>query len=315
MVNALKKNLSPLPVGKYYKSTKKSTRPRHQANTDRSDLEAEMVRALGALRSLRSKKKLSVEKRRETHFLSNEEKLKWIKDYLDTETAVTRTWVQAAEAAIMQEQEHMRNVEKARSTATKTETPFEEMFNAMGDSLSDLASSKDQEDGEDEGDDEEDIELGKLREDDEPGWVMGTISKTVQHRMEIFQQQHMRLEELTQPGWGQAADYFSERDMKYGTTELKVPAVVRPQTDTTAATPSPTTFGELMLVPDMVPRQSKMPQVMSRQGRSQLRLGLEKAQADNHIVSLMPDAVPDSSWMEIAMRLQPVTIYPSIWPR
>jgi len=56
----------------------------------------------------------------------------------------------------------------------------------------------------------------------------------------------MRLDELTQPGWGDAADYFHERDMMYGTTERKVPAVVKPQTDTTAATPSPTTFGILM---------------------------------------------------------------------
>jgi len=58
------------------------------------------------------------------------------------------------------------------------------MLNAIGDSLSDLASSDDEQDGEDEEDDEEDTELGKLSDDDEPGWVMGTITKTVQHRME-----------------------------------------------------------------------------------------------------------------------------------
>jgi len=68
MVNAPKKNLSPLPAGKYGKLTKKSTRRRHQANKGKSGLEAERVRALGALRSFRSEKKLSVEKRRETHF-------------------------------------------------------------------------------------------------------------------------------------------------------------------------------------------------------------------------------------------------------
>jgi len=111
MVNAPKKNLLPLPEGKYCKSTKKSARRCHQANEGNSGLEAERVRALGAWRSLRSKKKLSVEKQRETHILSNEKKEKWIKDYVDRETTVARKQVQDAETAIMQEQEHMRNVE------------------------------------------------------------------------------------------------------------------------------------------------------------------------------------------------------------
>ena len=84
------------------------------------------------------------------------------------------------------------------------------MLVAIGDSLSDLASSDDGEDGED--DDDEETEQGKLSEDDEPGWVMGTITKTVQQRMERFRQKPMKLDELTQPGWEDAADYFRERD-------------------------------------------------------------------------------------------------------
>jgi len=155
---------------------------------------------------------------------------------VDRETAVARKRVQDAETAIMQEQEHMRNVEKAQSTTTKPETTFEEMLNAIVDSLIDLASSEDEEDGEDEDDDEEDTELGKLSEDDEPGWVIGTITKMVQHHMKRFGQMQMRLDELTQLEWGNAADYFRERVMKYRTTQLKVPAVVKPKTDTTAAT-------------------------------------------------------------------------------
>jgi len=87
-------------------------------------------------------------------------------------------------------------------TTTKPETTLEEMLNAIGDSLSYLACSEDEEDGEDEDDDKENTELGKLSEDDEPGWVMGTISKMVQHRMESIRQRQMRLDELTQPGWG-----------------------------------------------------------------------------------------------------------------
>jgi hypothetical protein len=56
------------------------------------------------------------------------------------------------------------------------------------------------EDGEDEDDDEDDTGHAKLSQHDEPGWVLGTITKTVQHRMESFWQKQMRLDELTQPG-------------------------------------------------------------------------------------------------------------------
>jgi len=120
------------------------------------------------------------------------------------------------------------------------------MLNAIGDSLSDLASSEDEEDGEEEEDDEEDTELRKLSEDDKPSWVMSTISETVHHHMESFRHQRMRLDELTQPGWEDEANYLWGRYTKFGTTEFKVWAVVQPQTDTTAATPSLTTIGEMM---------------------------------------------------------------------
>jgi len=62
MVNARKKNYSPLPVGKYGKSTKHSSQRRHQPNEGKSGFEAKRVRALGALRSLQSKMKLAAEK-------------------------------------------------------------------------------------------------------------------------------------------------------------------------------------------------------------------------------------------------------------
>jgi hypothetical protein len=86
------------------------------------------------------------------------------------------------------------------------------MLVAIGDSLSDHASSDDGEDGEEE--DDEQTGQGNLSEDDEPGWVMGTITNTVQQRMERFQQRQMTHDELTQPGWEHAADYFRERDKK-----------------------------------------------------------------------------------------------------
>jgi hypothetical protein len=241
MVNVLKKIFSPLPAGKYGKSTTMSTGRRHQTNKGTSGLVAERVRALGGLRILRSKKKLVAEKRQETHFLSNEEREKWIEDFVERETAVARKRVQDTETAIMQD---MTTAANGGVTTGKPKTTFEEMSNAIGVSRSDLASSDDEQDGKDEEDDEENTELGKISDDEEPGWVMDTITKTVQHRMETFRQKQMGLDQLTQPGWGDAANRFRERYMKYGTAELKLVAVVKPQKDTTAARPSPTIVGQ-----------------------------------------------------------------------
>jgi hypothetical protein len=310
MVNAPKKNFSPLPAGRYGKSKKRSTQRRHQANEGKSGLVAERIRALGALRSLRSKKKLAAEKRRETHFLSNEEKEKWIEDYVERETAGARKRVEDAEAAVQQEQDDMTQAEIAGLTSREPEKTFEEMLVAIGDSLSDLASSDDGEDGEEE--DDEETEQGNLSEDDEPGWVMGTITKTVQQRMERFRQKQMKLDELTQPGWEDAADYFSERDKKYGTTELRVPAVVQPQTMDDAPAPPPATFGELMESLDIVPGISQRPQGTSRPGSSHIRLGSVKPQSQSSIPSGEPAAEPDSSLLLKAKPVEPVSFYPCI---
>jgi len=119
-----------------------------------------------------------------------------------------RKRVDNAEAAVQQEQDDMTHAELMGLTARKPEKTFEEMLVAIGDSLSDLASSNNGEDGEAE--DDEETEQGKLSEDDEPGWVMGTITKTVQQRMERFQQNQMKFDKLTQPGCQDAADYFRE---------------------------------------------------------------------------------------------------------
>ena len=125
------------------------------------------------------------------------------------------------------------------------------MLVAIGGSLSDLAISDDGEDGEDE--DDEETEKGKLSEDDKPGWVMGTISTTVQQRMDRSWQKQMKFNELTQPGWEDAADYFCERDKTYGRSELRVPAVVQQRTNDDAPPYPPTTFAELMESLDIVP--------------------------------------------------------------
>jgi hypothetical protein len=85
---------------------------------------------------------------------------------------------------VQQEQEDMKHAEIAELTNREPEKMFEEMMVVVGFSLSNLASSNNGEDGEDEADEE--TAQGKLRKDDKPGWVMGTITKTVQQRMLRF---------------------------------------------------------------------------------------------------------------------------------
>ena len=271
MANAPKKNVLPLPAGTYGNSTKRSTQQRQQANQGKCGLEADQVRALGALHRLRSKKQLAAQKRRETHFFSNEEKEKWIEGYVERETAGAGKRVEDTEAQIRQEQEDTDTAENVGLTTTEPEKTFHEMMFAIGDSLSDITSSDDGDNGEDE--DNAEIEQGQLSENDEPGWVTGTITKTVQQRMEMFRQKQMKLDGVTQSGWKDAAEYFHETVEKYGTSELRVPAVVKPQTDDDAAEHAPTTFGELMECLDIVPGISQMPQGTSRPGSSHMSLG------------------------------------------
>jgi len=318
MVNAPKMNISPLLADRYGKSTMRSTQRCHHANDGKSGLEAERVRALGALCSLGSKKKLAAEKRWETHFLSNEEKEEWIQDYVARETAGARKRVEDAQAAVQQVKDDMTHAEIAWLTSREPEKTFEEMLDAIGDSLSDLASSDNGEDGEYEND--EQTEQGKLSEDDEPGWVMGTITKTVQQRMERFRQRQMKLDELTQPGWEDAADYFCQRDKKYGTFELRVPAVVQPQTYDDALAPPPTTVGELMESLDIVPGISQRQQWTSRPGSIDIRLGLGNPQSKSSITSGGLAAEHDSSTLlkadpvEPGCSVEPVICYPCIEP-
>jgi len=111
------------------------------------------------------------------HIVSHEENGKWIEDYVERETVGASNQVDDAEAAIKQEHEDTRTAENAGFTARGPEKTFQEMMVAIRDSLSELASSDDGEDGEVE---DEETEQCNLSEDDEPGWVMGTIAKIVQ---------------------------------------------------------------------------------------------------------------------------------------
>jgi hypothetical protein len=136
---------------------------------------------------------------------------------------------------------------KNRVTSTgKRKRRFDAIMYAIGYTANDVAKSDDGQAGTDEDNDEADTELNRLSDDYKPGWATGTITETVQHGMESFWLRQIRLDELTQPAWGDAANHFRERDMNFGTAKLNFPAVFKPQMDTTVATPSPTIVGEYM---------------------------------------------------------------------
>jgi hypothetical protein len=182
---------------------------------------------------------------------------------------------------------------------------IDKLMVVIGDSPSDIASFNEGDDGDDDYDEE--TEQGQPSEDDEPSWVMGTITKMLQHRMESFWQKQMKLDELTQPGWEAAAEYFSERDKKYSTSEWRVPAVVQPRTDQDAAAPAPTTFTELMEYLDIVPGISRMPQGTSRPGSSRMKIGSGQLQSNIRIPCLAPASEPDSSLIQNAKPVELVS--------
>jgi len=203
----------------------------------------------------------------------------------------------------------MTHGELAGLTSSKHQKKFEEMLVAIGDSLSDLESSDDGEDAEDE--DDEGTNKGKLSEDDELGWVMGTITEMVQQRMERFHQTQMKFDEWNQPGWEYAADYFCDRDKMYGTSKLRVPAVVQQRTNDDAPPHRPTSLAERMESLHIV---TGISEGNSRPGSSHIRLGSVKPQSNSSIPSGDPVAGADSSPSLNAKPVQAVSIYPCIWP-
>ena len=98
--------------------------------------------------------------------------------------------------------------------------------------------------------------------------------------------------------------------------ELRVPAVVQPQTNYDAPSPPPTTFGELMESLNILHGISQRLQGTSRPGSSHVRLGLVKPQSKSSIPSGEPAAEPDSSTLlkatpvELVSSVEPVIFYP-----
>jgi hypothetical protein len=153
-----------------------------------------------------------------------------------------------------------------------------------------------------------------LSEDEEPGWVMQTITKTAQQLVERIRQKQMKLDALTPPGWEDTADYYQERDKQHGTSELRVPAVVQPGTDDDVALPAPATFGELMEFVNIGPGISQMWQGTTPPGCRHMRLGAGKLQLNVSIPGLAPSPEPIAYFFLIMKSVEPVSFHPCILP-
>jgi len=272
MVKAPKKNLSRQLEGRYGKQTKHSTRWHHQRNECKSRLDSERVRVLGALRSMRSKGNLAAETWQELQFLSNNEKGNCMADCMDWVTTVTRNRVENTVTAIKLEPEDMKNAGKTGLTTRKPGTTFRVMLGAIKDSLSDIGTFEDWEDGGDRCEVDDNTEQGKVSEDDKLGWVMVIMSKMVVHQMEHIGQKQMTPDNTMQPGCGDGANFFCERNLKHRRTELMVLPGVQLETEDGATLSAPMTYGEPMKTLGCIPWKSQMQQVTSQPGSAHSRL-------------------------------------------
>jgi len=130
--------------------------------------------------------------------------------------------------------------------------------------------------------------------------------------MECFRQKQMMLDQSTQAVCSDTADYFSERDKKYGMTEFNVSAVVQPHTAGDATSAVRTTFGELMETIDYVPGKLQIPQGISRPGGSHPRLGSQNSQTHEFIPSHPPAAMAHWSPIQKLLHVARVSFNPCI---
>jgi len=81
--------------------------------------------------------------------------------------------------------------------------------------------------------------------------------------------------------------------MKYCTSELKVPAVVKQQMDYNVAAPAATILGDLIECLDVVPGVLQLLQGTFQPGSSHIRLGSGKPKLDTGIAGLAPTTEPN----------------------
>jgi len=102
--------------------------------------------------------------------------------------------------------------------------------------------------------------------------------------------------------------------MQYGTSKLKVPAVIELEVQADAAASAPTSIRELMETLNIVPIKLEMLWGNSQPESCHTKLVCEKLLFPKKLVSLQPDADPNSSATMKPMATKPLCCYPCIEP-
>lgn len=99
--------------------------------------------------------------------------------------------------------------------------------------------------------------------------------------------------------------------MKYGIAEFKVPAVVELRTEKVAGAPTPTSFGEPMVILHMATGKFQLPHRTSRPGSNHMRLSSGNPQSHKCIASVRQGVSPNSSLITTLKHVNPVSMYDS----
>jgi hypothetical protein len=222
-----KKNLKPLPAGKTGKSRNPSTLRRHRYNAERSAHEAERIRALNALRTLKSRKRKAATKMKEIQGMSEDQREKWIENYVERETQVARQRVEAADAAVNEDMENEYGAPPAVRTKKRT---FEELLALVGDDLDNVVPSDDDDDDDDEEEPDEDEDEKEWADDDD--FVPGQMDKTTMAEIAAARARTSRIFELTKEGYAEAEAFWRKRDEEVGVDTLKHGRLPVPRSET-----------------------------------------------------------------------------------
>jgi hypothetical protein len=152
---------------------------------------------------------------------------------------------------------------------------------------------------------------GQQSKDDDIGWVLRTITKLGHQYMERFFLKQIKLTKLKHQGWDDdAADYFWERDQKYDTSELIVPAAIQPEMDQDEAG-----HAQLIIIGDLVlcrgngAKMTQMPQMTSRPGSRDSIQGSGNLQLNTCIFGVAPAAMSNSTFFQNLIVVKLISCY------
>jgi hypothetical protein len=160
--------------------------------------------------------------------MSEDQREKWIENYVERETQVARQRVEAADAAVNEDMEREYVPGAMPSASTKKRT-FEELLALVGDDLDNVVPSDDDDDDDEEEPDEDEDEKEWADDDD---FVPGQMDKTTMAEIAAARARTSRMFELTKEGYAEAEAFWRKRDEEVGVDTLKHGSLPVPSAET-----------------------------------------------------------------------------------